>query len=102
MILLIESVLNAGVSGIQPNTGLEPKSTVNKTDFSKVLKSAIDQVNEAQNDSDLKTEAFTSGKIENLHDVMIASQKSSIMLEMAVQMQKKAIDAYNEIMRMQV
>lgn len=102
MIHLIESVINAGVTGIQPNTGMVPKGTPNKADFGKVLKSAIDQVNEAQNKSDLKTEAFASGKIENLHDVMIASQEASIMLESAVQMQKKAIDAYNEIMRMQV
>lgn len=100
---MIQSVLNEGVTGIQP-AGINGDSKVRAggSDFGKVLKSAIEKVNEAQNESDLKTEAFASGKIENLHDVMIASQKASVMMETAVQMQKKAIDAYNEIMRMQV
>ncbi|WP_431189519.1 flagellar hook-basal body complex protein FliE [Aciduricibacillus chroicocephali] len=100
---MIQSVLNEGVTGIQPG-GINGSSKVKSggSDFGQMLKSAIEKVNDAQTESDMKTEAFASGKIENLHDVMIASQKASIMMETAVQMQKKAIDAYNEIMRMQV
>ncbi|MFB4475749.1 flagellar hook-basal body complex protein FliE, partial [Oceanobacillus caeni] len=48
------------------------------------------------------TEALASGNIDDLHDVMITAQKASITLETTVQIQKKVIDAYNEIMRMQV
>ncbi|OZU90324.1 flagellar hook-basal body complex protein FliE [Virgibacillus indicus] len=73
-----------------------------QADFADTLKSAIDSVNNAQVASDNKTEALAAGKIDDLHDVMITAQKASITLETTVQIQRKAIDAYNEIMRMQV
>lgn len=76
-----------------------------KTDqhnFATVLKSAIENVNESQLASDQKTELFAKGKIDDLHDVMITAQKATITLETAVQVQRKVIDAYNEIMRMQI
>lgn len=101
---MIQTVINAGVTGIQPSGFPSGGEAVKEggADFGKMLKSAIEKVNDAQTASDVKTEAFANGKVANLHDVMIASQEASVMLETAVQMQKKAIDAYNEIMRMQV
>ncbi|MFD2044098.1 flagellar hook-basal body complex protein FliE [Ornithinibacillus salinisoli] len=70
--------------------------------FANVLKNAIEGVNETQIISDQKTEALAQGKIDDLHDVMITAQKASVTLETTVQVQRKVIDAYNEIMRMQV
>ncbi|MCT2534518.1 flagellar hook-basal body complex protein FliE [Aquibacillus koreensis] len=70
--------------------------------FSQSLKGAIEKLNEVQMHSDKQTEALAKGEITDLHDVMIASQKSSVALQTAVEIQRKAIDAYNEIMRMQV
>src|SRR5699024_6582967 len=70
--------------------------------FSQTLKTAIDKVNDAEIASDMKTEALATGNINDLHDVMITAQKASITLETSVQVQRKVIDAYNEIMRMQV
>lgn len=70
--------------------------------FANALKKAIENVNDAQNLSDVKTEALVRGEIDDLHDVMITAQKASITLETTVQIQRKVIDAYNEIMRMQV
>lgn len=73
-----------------------------QSNFGDTLKSAIESVNKSQVTSNQKTEAFARGDIDNLHDVMIAAQKASITLETSVQVQRKVIDAYNEIMRMQV
>lgn len=73
-----------------------------QADFANTLKSAIESVNKSQVTSNQKTEAFARGEVDNLHDVMIAAQKASITLETSVQVQRKVIDAYNEIMRMQV
>ncbi|GIO21963.1 flagellar hook-basal body complex protein FliE [Oceanobacillus sp. J11TS1] len=70
--------------------------------FSSMLKNAIEDLNHTQLESDMKTEGLANGNVENLHDVMISAQKASITLETGVQVQKKVIDAYNEIMRMQV
>ncbi|WP_276208250.1 flagellar hook-basal body complex protein FliE [Gracilibacillus sp. YIM 98692] len=70
--------------------------------FTQNLKNAIDQMNQAQHQSNQKTEALAKGEIDDLHDVMITAQKASITLQTGVQVQKKAVDAYNEVMRMQV
>ncbi|MFS0672431.1 flagellar hook-basal body complex protein FliE [Ornithinibacillus sp. 179-J 7C1 HS] len=73
-----------------------------QANFANLLKNAINNVNELQVVSDKKTEALAMGQINDLHDVMITAQKASVTLQATVEMQRKAIDAYNEIMRMQV
>jgi len=70
--------------------------------FANILKQSIENMNNVQAVSDQKTEALVNGNIEDLHEVMIAAQKASITIDATVQVQKKVIDAYNEIMRMQV
>ncbi|SET41962.1 flagellar hook-basal body complex protein FliE [Salinibacillus kushneri] len=70
--------------------------------FADSLKNAINQVNDAQIESDQKTKALAAGEIDNLHDVMIAAQKSSVMLQTAVEVQSKAVEAYKQVMRMQI
>ncbi|WP_198434066.1 flagellar hook-basal body complex protein FliE, partial [Virgibacillus salexigens] len=52
--------------------------------------------------SDQQTKALANGSGDDLHNVMIAAQKSSITLEATVQIQKKGVDAYKEMMSMQV
>lgn len=85
------------------NTNSKPVSPGEaQANFADTLKSAIENVNKTQVASNQMTQAFARGEVDNLHDVMIASQKASITLETSVQVQKKVIDAYNEIMRMQV
>ena len=86
---------NEKTNPIQTNT----KSDVN---FSTILKNAIQKVNNVEHESDLKTEALAQGKVDDLHDVMLSAQKANVTIETAVQMQQKVIDAYNEVMRMQI
>lgn len=73
-----------------------------QNNFANILKDSIGNMNNIEELSDQKTESLVSGNIEDLHEVMIAAQKASITVETTVQVQKKVIDAYNEIMRMQV
>ncbi|PKR78616.1 flagellar hook-basal body complex protein FliE [Halalkalibacillus sediminis] len=70
--------------------------------FANQLKSAIDNVNRTQNESTLKTEELVRGEAKDLHDVMITAQKASITVQTATEMQNKAIEAYRQVMRMQI
>lgn len=70
--------------------------------FGTVLKEAINSVNEAQNQSDLMTNKLVSGQDVDLSDVMITAQKASVTLNTALQVRNKAVEAYQEIMRMTV
>jgi flagellar hook-basal body complex protein FliE len=74
-----------------------------KADFSDVLKSSLDQVNRAQNDAVQLSRAFTVGDPDtNLQDVMISIQKSNIAFQQAVQVRNRLVQAYHDIMNMQV
>lgn len=68
--------------------------------FSQFLTDALDQVNTAQVESAKLTDKFAAGQIEDIHQVMIASQKSTVMLQMTMQVRNKVIESYQEIMRM--
>lgn len=98
---LIHGISESGRSLLPPTN---PEHSIGKTqsDFANILKESIENVNDLQQASNLKTEKLASGQTEGLHEVMIAAQKASISIEAAVQIQRKAIDAYNEIMRMQI
>ena len=70
--------------------------------FSQALQSAVAQVNENQVAADHAVENFQIGESRNLHEVMISVEKADISLRMMVQVRNKVIEAYQEIMRMQV
>lgn len=74
----------------------------NKISFSKILEDNLNKVNNLQLKSNEMTEQFALGNIDNVHDVTIAAQKASTALNLTVAVQNKVMDAYNEIMRMQV
>jgi flagellar hook-basal body complex protein FliE len=73
------------------------------TDFANLLKQSIDQVNQTQQASRTLVTAFETGDPSvSLVDVMVASQKSSVAFEAAVQVRNRLLTAYQEIMRMPI
>ncbi|MGM0437989.1 MAG: flagellar hook-basal body complex protein FliE [Bacillota bacterium] len=97
---MIESI--NGNYSIAPLEKTANNDSNNKISFSKLLKDNLDTVNDLQMKSDEITEQFALGNIDNVHDVTIASQKASTALNLTVAVQNKVMDAYNEIMRMQI
>lgn len=73
-----------------------------KKGFGDILASTIEQVNMDQIDGDLAIEKLQSGNAEHLHEVMIAVEEADVSLRMLVQMRNRAMQAYEEIMRMQI
>ncbi len=70
--------------------------------FQDTLKTAIDKVNQLQKESDKSIQNLATGKTDNVAEVMITAEKADIALKLMVQVRNKIIDAYQEIMRMQV
>lgn len=70
--------------------------------FDNVIKKAINDVNELQTDADKVTNKLASGDSVEIHQAMIAMQKASTALQFTIQVRNKVIEAYQEIMRMQV
>ena len=70
--------------------------------FADTLKEAVADVNVLQKDSDKKMQDLATGKTTNIPDVMMAAEKADIAVRMMVQVRNKIIDAYQEVMKMQV
>lgn len=70
--------------------------------FANELKNAINQVNQYQVQSDQLTDKLIRGENVELHDVMIAAQKANITLNATVEVRNKVIEAYQEMMRMNI
>ncbi|KAB2954399.1 flagellar hook-basal body complex protein FliE [Heliorestis acidaminivorans] len=81
----------------------QPAEAVAKgKDFSAFLKESLNSVNQLHAESNRQTEALVSGQTEDIHQVMIAAEKASIATSMTLQVRNKVMEAYQEIMRMQV
>lgn len=73
-----------------------------KLNFADVLAQSLDQVNQIQNESNEMGKLFAAGKIDDLHTMMIEGEKADLALQFTLQIRNKILDAYNEIMRMNV
>jgi flagellar hook-basal body complex protein FliE len=91
-----DSKMNAPAAGPSTSGDGTPKT------FAETLKAAVNDVNEAQKVSDVKMQELATGKNHNIPEVMIAAEKADISLRLMVQVRNKIIEAYQEIMKMQV
>jgi len=84
-----------------PEMGPSVGGSIDKT-FSATLKDAVNQVNALQKASDIKMQELATGKTKDISEVMITAERADIALKLMVQVRNKVIDAYHEIMKMQV
>ena len=70
--------------------------------FGDLLNTMVSQTNAQQQQADLAIQQLHAGGEQSLHDAMISMEKADISLRYMVQVRNKAIDAYQEVMKMQV
>jgi flagellar hook-basal body complex protein FliE len=68
--------------------------------FSATLKESLNSVNRLRKESVSMTEAFASGENQNVHELMIALQKSSLAMSMTTAVRSKLLEAYKEVIKM--
>ena len=73
-----------------------------QTSFKDIMMKALKDVSGLEKQADSITEDFIAGRTDSIHSVLIAAEKASISLELIVEIRNRVLDAYNEIMRMQV
>lgn len=70
--------------------------------FGDYLKDALDKVNDLQVQSEEYKKLSATGELDNLHDVSIAAEKAGIALDLLLSVRNKVVEAYKEIMRIQI
>ncbi len=83
-----------------PRLGNESKQ--NAPGFADLLQNTIAQANQLEKQAQALDARLALGEPVELHDVVLAAEKARMSLDLVVQVRNKAIEAYQEIMRMQL
>lgn len=88
--------------GMPAEARLRPAGGTDQKDFAAVLQTAVEDVQRLQQDAGDAVRALVVGQAPSLHDTMIAMEKADISLRLLTQVRNKVVEAYQEIMRMQI
>ncbi len=82
----------------------EPGKTQVKgsSSFVDVLKDSISKVSELEKEADMEAEKLATAESQDIHSTMIAIEKADLSFQMMMQIRNKIINAYEEVMRIQV
>ena len=93
--LLRDSVDKGETFGAQ-HTPVTPSNS-----FGDTIKSSLNKVNELQSAKAQAIDDFASGRSQNVHELMITMQKSSLAMKLTSAVRGKVLEAYKEISKMQ-
>lgn len=89
----------AGLSSVARPTG---QNAVGDASFANKIGDALQAVSNGERSADLMAQDVAAGGETPVHELMIATTKAQLGVETLVQVRNKAVEAYQEIMRMQV
>ncbi|MCB9365966.1 MAG: flagellar hook-basal body complex protein FliE [Calditrichaeota bacterium] len=81
---------------VQTPSELKPESSGS---FGETLAEFVGGVNKMQLAAAEKTELFATGQIQDVHEVMAAAEEASISMALLLEIRKKALEGYQELMR---
>jgi flagellar hook-basal body complex protein FliE len=70
--------------------------------FSNLIESTIKETERLQSHADGMVKSFAQGEITDVHQVMLAMNRADLSFRMMLEVRNKLLDAYQEVMRMQV
>jgi flagellar hook-basal body complex protein FliE len=70
--------------------------------FGSVLQDAMHKVGEFHDNASKSVESFLSGEGDDLHKTIMATQRADLAMELFLQVRNKVVQAYQEVMRIQI
>ena len=92
----------AGVAGTIPVAAPATPSQGGAGVFRELFSRTVQEVQAYQQHAASSVDSFLSGESEDLHSVALSTQKAELAFEMFVQVRNKVVQAYQEVMRMQI
>jgi flagellar hook-basal body complex protein FliE len=95
----------APVSPLAAAAPVQQAQNVNGTggaDFASILAKGVDSLQATQANADTLAVQAATGDLKDVHDYTIAATQAQLATDLAVTLRNKAVDAFNEIMRMQI
>jgi len=97
----INSVLGTSTANLLKEKDKLENITTSK-DFATQLKSALNEVNEIQQDSEKAIGDLATGQVKDLHQAALAISKAETSMKLMLEIRNKALNAYKEISRTQL
>ena len=90
------------VTGLNQGGGSAQTAEVKGGSFFETLQKSMEEVNADQLQADSSIKDLVAGKSKNIHETMLQIQKAELSLKTMMQVRNKILEAYKEIIRMQV
>ena len=91
----------SGINGLQPALK-QPGAMSQNTGTCAAIAQAVEDANQAHVEADQAVADLVAGKSQDIHNVMIATQKADVGFQLLMQVRNKIVGAYEQIMRMQI
>ena len=72
------------------------------SDFAAWISDGLAGVNKQINESDVQLRQLAAGEVDNLHQVMISLEEAKLSFQLALQVRNRLLEAYQDVLRMQV
>jgi flagellar hook-basal body complex protein FliE len=94
------SLITPGISKVNEN---RPEvANGDKTNFITYLNDALQEVDNLQNEAAQSAQKLALGEEDYLHNTIIAYEKANLALQLTIEVRNKILEAYQEIMRIQL
>jgi flagellar hook-basal body complex protein FliE len=92
------------ITPIGATGGLGPAAPSGATapGFDNALQQGLEQVSGLEQTADSLTKSVATGGPTQIHELMVATTKAQLGVDLLVQVRNRAVEAYQEIMRLQV
>ena len=94
-----------GLNGTSTAELLKQKNKIEESGgeaFAKHLKSALNEVNEIQEKSEIAVADMATGQVKDLHQAALAIGKAETSMKLMLEIRNKALNAYKELGRTQL
>ncbi|MDR2356612.1 MAG: flagellar hook-basal body complex protein FliE [Oscillospiraceae bacterium] len=97
------SPISSGITSLFPDASVNVRSeTETSGSFADALSAAFDNAEAADKADKYTALELLSGRTDDMSGLLLDAQKAEISLELAIQIRNKVVDAYNDIIKMQV
>jgi len=94
--------LQSGLKTLSKGAESRASKEASEGAFLDILKNSVLEVDASQKDADIAVSEMVAGDKKNVHETMIRLEKADIEFKLMMKVRNKIIDAYKEVMRMNI
>ena len=100
--MTVKELGSAALSAATGQTPVKAPADPSKAEFGAYLKDALGEVNQLQQQADQSIQQLVAEGKGDLQETMVALEKADVSFRFMMQVRNKVLEAYQEIIRMQV